>query len=132
LEHFTKVIHSPLSLEKISDPSLALAVSLAQAADERKGGDIVLLQVGEVSYLADYFVMVTGFSRTQVKALADAMQKGAEEHCQRSPLHIEGQSEPTWIVLDYGDVIAHVMMPEKRSYYSLEAFWGHGTSLPFR
>lgn len=113
------------------DPSHALAVTLARAADERKGGDILLLQVREVSYLADYFVIVTGFSRTQVKALADAIEKAGAERCQRSPLHVEGQSDPTWIVLDYGDVIAHVMMPDKRDYYSLEAFWGHATTLPF-
>jgi ribosome-associated protein len=131
LEHSTTKLATSQASQDHPDSSHALAIVLAQAADERKGGDILLLQVRDVSYLADYFVIVTGFSRTQVKALADAMEKAGIEHCQRSPLHVEGQSEPTWIVLDYGDVIAHVMMPDKREYYSLEAFWGHATSLSF-
>jgi ribosome-associated protein len=117
--------------EKPPASSKALALALAAAADERKGGDISILNVRDVSYLADYFVIVTGFSRTQVKALADAMQKAAVEHCHRTPAHIEGQSESNWIVLDYGDAIAHIMMPEARQFYNLEAFWGHAERVPF-
>ncbi len=108
-----------------------LAMILAAAADDRKGGDIVILNVQDVSYLADFFVIVTGFSRTQVRALADAMQTAAVETCHRNPVHVEGQSDSTWIVLDYGDAIAHIMMPEARQYYSLEAFWGHAERLSF-
>jgi ribosome-associated protein len=104
---------------------------LAQAADDRKGGDILILNVQEVSYLSDYFVIVTGFSRTQVRAIADAMQKAAVEQCDRSHTHIEGQSDSSWVVLDYGDVIAHIMTPEARQFYSLEAFWGHAQRIPF-
>jgi ribosome-associated protein len=111
--------------------SKALALTLAEAADDRKGADILILNVRDVSYLTDYFVIATGFSRTQVRALADSMQKAAVEHCHRSPAHIEGQSESNWIVLDYGDVIAHIMMPEARQFYSLEAFWGHAERTPF-
>jgi ribosome-associated protein len=111
--------------------SKALALTLAEAADDRKGADILILNVRDVSYLTDYFVIATGFSRTQVRALADAMQKAAVEHCHRAPAHIEGQSESNWIVLDYGDAIAHIMMPEARQFYSLEAFWGHAERIPF-
>jgi ribosome-associated protein len=108
-----------------------LTLTLAEAADNRKGGDIQILNVQDVSYLADFFVIVTGFSRTQVRALADAMQDAAVEQCHRNPVHIEGQSDSTWIVLDYGDAIAHIMMPEARQYYSLEAFWGHAERTTF-
>jgi ribosome-associated protein len=111
------------------DTSQALAIAIAQAADDRKGGDIQVLKVDEVSFLADYFVIVTGFSRTQVRAIATAMANNAEEQCQRHPLRKEGQSEATWIVLDYGDVIAHILMPEQRDFYDLEAFWGHAERL---
>jgi ribosome-associated protein len=111
--------------------SQQLALTLAQAADDRKGGDILVLDVQEVSYLSDYFVIVTGFSRTQVRAIADAMQKAATELCQRPQVRIEGQADSSWIVLDYGDVIAHVMMPDTREFYDLEAFWGHARRLPF-
>ncbi|PZD74856.1 Ribosomal silencing factor RsfS [Acaryochloris thomasi RCC1774] len=117
------------SIQASADVSQLLAVVIAQAADDRKGGDIQILKVDEVSFLADYFVIVTGFSRTQVRAIATAMGHAAEEQCQRQPLRKEGQSEATWIVLDYGDVIAHILMPEQRDYYDLEAFWGHAERL---
>jgi ribosome-associated protein len=111
--------------------SQQLALTLAAAADDRKGADILILNVRDVSYLADFFVIVTGFSRTQVRALADSMQNAAVEQCHRAPVHVEGQTDSTWIVLDYGDAIAHIMMPEARQFYSLEAFWGHAERLPF-
>lgn len=114
-----------------TDSSQRLALTLAQAAEDRKGADILILSVGDVCYLTDYFVMVTGFSRTQVRALADSMQKATLEHCLRSPAHVEGQSDSSWIVLDYGDAIAHIMMPETREFYGLEAFWGHAERLSF-
>jgi ribosome-associated protein len=111
--------------------SQQLALTLATAADDRKGADILILNVQDVSYLADFFVIVTGFSRTQVRALADSMQNAAVEQCHRAPVHVEGQTDSTWIVLDYGDAIAHIMMPEARQFYSLEAFWGHAERIPF-
>lgn len=107
----------------------ALALGLAEAADDRKGGDILVLQVADVSYIADYFVIVTGFSRTQVRAITESMETAAEETYNRLPLRQEGKSEGTWVLLDYGDVIAHVLMPEQREYYDLEAFWGHAERL---
>lgn len=109
--------------------SLRLALCLAQAAEDRKGGDLLVLDVAQMSYLADYFVIVSGFSRTQTRAVAEAMIKAAEQECDRTPRRQEGQAEATWILLDYGDVIAHVFMPEQREFYDLEAFWGHAESL---
>jgi len=107
-----------------------LALSLAEAADDRKGGDILVLQVADVSYLADYFVIVTGFSRTQVRAITESMEKSVEETLNRLPVRQEGKGDGTWVLLDYGDVIAHILMPEQREYYDLEAFWGHAERLP--
>lgn len=112
------------------DAATTLALCLAAAADDRKGGDILVLQVADVSFIADYFVIVTGFSRTQVRAITEAMEKSAEETCHRFPIRQEGKTEGTWILLDYGDVIAHVLMPEQREYYDLEAFWGHAERVP--
>lgn len=113
------------------DWSETLAFTLAQAAEDRKGGDILILKVTEVSYLADYFVLVTGFSRTQVRAILEAMVAAAAIHCHRSPRGREGEAEATWVVLDYGDVIAHVLTPEQREFYNLEAFWGHAERVDF-
>ncbi len=117
--------------EQSRTSSQQLALTLAEAADDRKGADILILNVQDVCFLTDYFVIVTGFSRTQVRALSDSMKKATEEHCHRSPTHSEGQSDSNWIVLDYGDAIAHIMMPEAREFYSLEAFWGHAERISF-
>nr|WP_305082381.1 ribosome silencing factor [Oculatella sp. LEGE 06141] len=113
------------------DTSYALAVTVAQAADDRKGVDIALLGVSEVSYLADYFVIVTGLSNPQVRAISQSIQDKVETEWQRTPLRIEGQADGSWIVLDYGDVIAHIFMPQEREFYNLEAFWGHADRIRF-
>lgn len=121
-------LNTPLSPSQ--DLAQTLALCLAEAADDRKGGGILVLQVADVSFIADYFVIVTGFSRTQVRAITESMEKAAEDHCHRLPVRQEGKAEGTWVLLDYGDVISHVLMPEQREYYDLEAFWGHAERLP--
>ena len=112
------------------DSALALAQAIATAADDRKGADIRILKVVEVSYLADYFVIVTGFSAAQVRAISSSMLETAAVNFDRRPLRIEGQTEGSWILQDYGEVIAHVFMPDEREYYGLEAFWGHAEDVP--
>jgi ribosome-associated protein len=114
-----------------TDSSYQLAIQVAAAAAERKGSDIVLIRVGEVSVLADYFVLVTGFSKVQVRAISNSITDQVEEVCDRLPLRSEGMGEGTWIALDYGVVIAHVFMPQEREYYDLEAFWGHAERIPY-
>lgn len=109
----------------LDDTSLQLARTIATAADERKGGDITLLKIADVSPLADYFVIVTGFSKVQVRAIAGAIADKVEETLQRRPLRTEGQTEGVWALQDYGDVIVHILMPQEREFYNLEAFWGH-------
>jgi ribosome-associated protein len=108
-----------------------LAYAIAAAAEDRKAGDITILEVGDVSYLADYFVLATGFSSVQVRAITRSIQDALEDDYNRQPLRVEGQTEGNWILLDYGEVIVHVFMPEAREYYDLEAFWGHATRLPY-
>jgi ribosome-associated protein len=113
------------------DDSYALALTIAQAADDRKGGDIVLLKVADVSYLTDYFVIVTGFSNAQVRAIARSIEDQVAEEWQRLPRQTPGQAEGGWVLLDYGDVIVHVFMPQEREFYNLEAFWGHAERTSF-
>lgn len=102
-----------------------LVQTLALAADDRKAGDIVVLDVSEVSYLTDYFIIATGFSRTQVRAISDAIEEKAAMMCNRHPSRTEGKTEGSWILQDYGDVIVHIFLSEEREFYNLEAFWGH-------
>ncbi|MCH9054557.1 ribosome silencing factor [Synechococcus sp. PCC 6716] len=115
----------------IADPSLRLAWTAAYAADDRKAVDICLLDVTGVSYLTDYFVIVTGLSKTQVRAIYQAVEEAAQTHCQRQPQHTEGQDNCSWVLMDYGDVIVHIQLPKERQYYNLEAFWGHARRIPF-
>jgi ribosome-associated protein len=107
------------------DLSGQLAVTVAEAAADRKAGDILVLRVADVSYLADYFVMLTGYSRVQVRAIAEAIEDKVETELQRRPLRTEGKAEGSWVLQDYGDVIVHIMMPKEREFYNLEAFWVH-------
>jgi ribosome-associated protein len=113
------------------DTALLLARTIAQAADERKGAQIRILKVTDVSYLADYFVIATGFSAVQVRAIARSIEAQVETEWQRQPLRTEGQNDSRWILQDYGEVIVHVFMPEEREFYDLEAFWGHAEVVPF-
>ena len=112
--------------------SQELAWTVAQAADDRKGDDILILQVGEVSYLADYFVIVTGFSRVQVRAISKSIEHKVETVWGRLPLRVEGQGEGSWILQDYGEVIVHILLPQEREFYNLEAFWGHAEQIEFQ
>lgn len=102
-----------------------LAATIAQAASDRKAVDILVLKVAEVSYLADYFVMMTGYSRVQVRAIAQAIEDQVKTDWHRQPLRTEGKAEGSWVLQDYGDVIVHIMMPKEREFYNLEAFWVH-------
>ena len=114
------------------DMSKGLALTMAQAADDRKGGDIAILRVGEVTYLADYFLIVTGYSKAQVRAISQAIEQKVEMEWQRRPLRTEGVAESSWVLQDYGEVIVHILLPQEREFYNLEAFWGHAEQIEFQ
>jgi len=112
---------------KITGPdSESLARLAAEACDDRKAVDIRLIRVEEISSLADWFVICNGLSDVQVRAIARSVEDTLEQAVGRLPLRQEGQKEGRWVVLDYGELIVHVLTPSERSYYDLEAFWGHG------
>ena len=109
----------------------ALVQTIVESADDRKAADIEILKVTEVSYLSDYFILLSGFSRTQVKAICDSIEEKVSIEHARRPIRMEGKSEASWILMDYGDVIVHIFLPTEREFYNLEAFWGHATRIPF-
>ena len=111
------------------DQSLAVALVAAIAADDRKAEDILTLKVSEVSYLADYFVIATGFSTVQVRAIYQAILQAVESEFNRVPVSVEGTGEGVWTLMDYGDVVIHILLPEEREFYNLEAFWGHAEQI---
>ncbi|NEZ67073.1 ribosome silencing factor [Leptolyngbyaceae cyanobacterium CCMR0082] len=120
-----------MATEQIDEKALELATAIANAADDRKAEDISILQVGDASYLADYFVIATGFTNVQVRAIARSIESTIETNHGRSPLRTEGVEEGKWVIYDYGDVIAHIFQPREREYYDLEAFWGHVKRIEF-
>lgn len=114
------------------DLTAKLALTIVESGLDRKADDMLLLRVSDVSYLADYFVMMTGYSNVQVRAIANTIEEEVKQKCERKPLRTEGKAEGSWVVLDYGEVIVHVMMPSEREFYNLEAFWGHAERVDFQ
>jgi ribosome-associated protein len=109
----------------------AMARLAAEACDDRKAVDIRLIRVDEVSSLADWFVICSGLSDVQVRAIARSVEDKLEMQLGRLPLRREGQSEGRWVLIDYGEVIVHVLTPTEREYYDLESFWGHGDQVRY-
>ena len=107
-------------------PSEALARLAAEACDDRKAVDIRLIRVEDISSLADWFVICSGLSDVQVRAIARSVEERLEREVHRLPLRREGQAEGRWVLLDYGELIVHVLTPQERHFYDLESFWGHG------
>lgn len=103
-----------------------LARLAAEACDDRKAVDIRLIHIEAISSLADWFVICSGLTDVQVRAIARSVEDSLEEAAGRLPLRREGVSEGRWVVLDYGELIVHVLTPQERSFYDLESFWGHG------
>ena len=126
LQSVSKIKNAPRGLEaQTKEVSDNLALTVAEAALDRKADDILVLRVAEVSYLADYFVIMTGYSRVQVRAIAESIEAKVQTDWQRRPLQTEGKADSSWVLLDYGEVIVHIMMPTEREFYNLEAFWVH-------
>ena len=99
-----------------------LAKRIADVASEEKAVDVVVLDVREMTVLADYFVIASGRSTIQVKMIAENIEDILLEEGYRA-LRREGFNEGRWIVLDYGSVIVHVFRQQEREYYQLEKLW---------
>ena len=99
-----------------------VAVQVTKALDEKKGMDIKLLRINEVSSLADYFLICTGTSNTHVKTLCDYAEYTLEQLGEKL-LGREGHRGNTWELLDYGSLVVHVFTDEARAFYSLERLW---------
>lgn len=98
------------------------ALLLAKTLDGKKGQDVKVLKTEELTTLADYFVICTATSNTQVKAMSDACEE-AMENCGERVHHIEGHRDGTWLLMDFSDVLVHVFTEEARAYYDLERLW---------
>jgi len=102
--------------------SNTLAKKLAEFALSKKASDVLLLDLRPLTSTTDFFVVCSADSDTQVRAIADAVQKGSED-IGAKVWHTEGAQASTWIILDYVDVVVHVFHHETRSFYNLERLW---------
>lgn len=95
----------------------------AQAAEDKKARDVIILDIHDISVICDYFVICSGFSSTQVKAIAENVEEKLEE-MGISKLRIEGYKDGRWILLDYGSIVVHIFQESDREFYNLEHLWG--------
>ena len=110
-------------------PAREMAEIAVKALDSKKGKEIRLIRIDKITTLAEYFVICTGTSNTQINALCDAVEKELTEKGEE-PLHREGYRGGTWVLLDYGSVIVHVFTPEAHDFYDLEHLWADAKELP--
>jgi ribosome-associated protein len=98
------------------------ALECTRAALDHKAYDLVVLETGRVSSIADYFVICSGRSDTQVQAIAEAIEQNLRDHGER-PLSVEGLPHGQWVLMDYGDVVVHIFYVPVREFYHLERLW---------
>lgn len=96
---------------------------LVDTIEDKKGSNIVLLDLKEHNVFADYFLICDGSNERQLRALADNIAFDAKQKANIQTLGIEGDSSAGWVLIDFGDLVVHVFAPEKRIYYSLEEIW---------
>ena len=98
--------------------------------DDKLGKEISILNISHVSSLADYFVIVTGDSTPHVKALMETVKERTKKELDRPPMRFENDNKNRWNLLDYGDVVVHILHKDERETYAIEKFWSNAFSIP--
>jgi ribosome-associated protein len=110
--------------------AIELANTAAQAAADKLGTDIVIIDVSERLAITDAFVIVTGSNERQVDAIVDEVEEKLR-HTGAKPVRREGRRDGRWVLLDYGDIVVHVQHAEERVFYALERLWKDCPFIPF-
>lgn len=100
------------------------AIRAAQTADDKKGVDTVILDVGDLLAITEAFVITSAANNRLVKSIAEDIEKRLKEEGGPSPRRLEGRNDASWILMDYGDFVVHVFLDETREFYDLERLWG--------
>ena len=124
----TTSAHAATESAPVDEPSAEMVA--AQAAYDKKGEDVQVLDLTELSDVCDYFVLATGTNNRQVDSIVDEIEEKVAEACGEHPFSIEGREQKTWMLMDYGSVVVHVFIPEARDFYRLEKLWGDAPQLP--
>lgn len=106
-----------------------LALSICKVLSDKKGREVVYIDVTDKTSLCNFFVLASGTSSTQVKSLAESVEEQMEKQFDLAPTRLDGVRDGRWAVLDYGDVIVHVFSEEAREFYRLERLWDSGENL---
>jgi len=104
--------------------SKKLALLCRKLAENKKAENVVILDVRKLSSVTDYFVIVSGGSEPHLRAIVNEVLDGLREKQHQRPRHVDGDASAAWQVLDYFDVIVHVMRADVREKYDLESLWG--------
>lgn len=112
------------------DPEvLEQARAIVDIISDIKGENIVLMDLREVTIISDYFIICSGNSDRQLKAIIEHISDGVREKFGRKPMRTEGNSTGGWVLMDYADIVIHAFTPEQREYYDLEELWRDGKTL---
>lgn len=114
--------------KNMANVSKQMASLAYEALDEKKAEDIKIIEIGEISSIADYFVIASGTNASQVSALVDSVD-GMLGKAGFTPKRIEGVRSSNWVLMDYGDIVVHVFASEDRLYYDLERIWRDGKTV---
>ena len=110
--------------------SYKFACVVARILDEKIAGNISILNISNVSSFADYFVICSAQTNTQVKALTENLSEKVKNLLSRLPIGKENDDKNRWNLIDYGDVVVHILKEEERATYAIEKFWNHAYSIP--
>lgn len=105
-----------------------MAVMVIDALEDKKAEDIRVIDIGEVSVLADYFIIANGSNRNQIQALSDAVEEKLG-HAGYPVKQMEGYENANWVLLDFGDIMVHIFDKENRLFYDLERIWRDGKAV---
>jgi ribosome-associated protein len=105
---------------------LELARHIVELIADKKGEDVLLLDIQGISILADYFVISSTASERQAKTIVKSIKLETKQTFDVDPLHIEGEPSSGWMLMDYGDIVVHLFTEEMRAYYDLESLWEEG------
>jgi len=112
-----------MTVKKINTDDLI--AEIVKGIDDVKGEDIQLLDLREIeNTVCDYFIICSGSSNTQVKAISGSIQKNVSKNLKDKPWHIEGELNSEWVLMDYVNVVVHVFQKQIREYYDIESLWG--------
>lgn len=106
--------------------SLELARYIVNIITDQKGENVLLLDIRDISILADYFVIASTTSDRQAKAILDDIRDKVKQNTDARLLHIEGEATTGWVLMDYGDIVVHLFSEAMRKYYDLEGLWQEG------